>query len=51
MDNEKLKMAKEIAEIVLDTRVSIRDLIDEYKKVYSLTDQSIKNKLDTKTTN
>lgn len=44
MDNKELEMAKEIEQIALDHNISPLELIEQYKKAYSLTDQSIKNK-------
>ena len=51
---EALKLSKEVARLVLDKNLTIREaeriVLEKYKKAHSLTDQSIENK-HTKTFN
>lgn len=42
--DKALEAAKEIAKIAQENNVPVQELINQYKKAYSLTDQSIKNK-------
>lgn len=43
MDKVSLEAAKEIEKIAIDNNISVHDLIEQYKKAYSLTDQDKEN--------
>lgn len=43
MSDIALEAAKEIEKIAIDNNISVHDLIEQYKKAYSLTDQDKEN--------
>ena len=43
MDRVCLDAAEEIEKIALENNISVHDLIEQYKKAYSLTDQDKEN--------